>query len=248
MHANSLSRSPLHAAAMRAVFAIACSVLMVTAAAAPDCGQDELLGCLKPINLLKYVTDRRELDEVCRDLMNSLNCVDVYTQQCMTKLQRDHFMHLYSGTVTVTKEICQDGNYKEEYLVHAPCMREVNLRNEDCASDYQEAIRQNVPSAEPRSQQESDAKLQQVCCSFQQYLTCSTTAALSGCGVATANFTKHFLDRMARPLVEGHCEKFAKVCGADAGSASVGPTALLVELSLALVALLHPALALLYRT
>ena len=43
---------------------------------------------------------------------------------------------------------------------------------------------------------------------LQEYLACSQLVVNTTCGRDTAVFTAQFLDRMAAPLAQGHCENF----------------------------------------
>lgn len=185
--------------------------------------------CLQSFNILEtkelgFGASKAELHEMCNPLQKSLECVDNYTIHCMTDLQRNHFTHLYSGTTAVIRDICQEGDYREEYLVHASCMSAVT-DYEMCLTKYQQALGDKVPSVEPSSDLDSESHLRTICCSFQDYMYCSTNVVEDHCGKKTANFTKHFLGRMARPLFQGHCDKFSSDCS-SAGSLVAASTTL----------------------
>ncbi|XP_001652631.2 uncharacterized protein LOC5568971 [Aedes aegypti] len=126
-----------------AFVAMAVSVAQVTT---EDCGQEELVQCTKPLQVLSatselsFVTKKEELDKLCPDLHAGLHCIRSYTRRCMNIHQREHFNKLYHGTHEVIHELCQEGPYQEDFLRHAPCMRHVKKDYEVCAVSYQSTM------------------------------------------------------------------------------------------------------------
>ncbi|XP_029731736.2 uncharacterized protein LOC115267997 [Aedes albopictus] len=126
-----------------AFVAMAVSVTQVTT---EDCGQEELVQCTKPLQVLSatselsFVTKKEELDKLCPDLHAGLHCIRSYTRRCMNIHQREHFNKLYHGTHEVIHELCQEGPYQEDFLRHAPCMRHVKKDYEVCAVSYQSTM------------------------------------------------------------------------------------------------------------
>lgn len=133
------SRTVFHVAFV----AMAVSVAQVTT---EDCGQEELVQCTKPLQVLSatselsFVTKKEELDKLCPDLHAGLHCIRSYTRRCMNIHQREHFNKLYHGTHEVIHELCQEGPYQEDFLRHAPCMRHVKKDYEVCAVSYQSTM------------------------------------------------------------------------------------------------------------
>ncbi|XP_050091931.1 uncharacterized protein LOC126575332 [Anopheles aquasalis] len=127
-------------------------LLLVTMAAlvrqsgAEDCGQEELVQCTKPLQLLSatselsFVTKKEELDQLCPDLDAGLQCIRSFARRCMNIHQRAHFNKLYHGTSEVIHELCEEGTYQEDFLRHAPCMRHVKKEYEVCATRYQSTM------------------------------------------------------------------------------------------------------------
>lgn len=126
-----------------AFVAMAVSVTQVTT---EDCGQEELVQCTKPLQVLSatselsFVTKKEELDKLCPDLHAGLHCIRSYTRRCMNIHQREHFNKLYHGTNEVIHELCEEGPYQEDFLRHAPCMRHVKKDYEVCAVSYQSTM------------------------------------------------------------------------------------------------------------
>jgi len=77
---------------------------------------------------------------VNRELLKSVECIDRYSRLCMYHTQRAHFHHLYSGIAKVVQDLCQDGDYREEFLKHAPCMSEVTEEHEVCSRIHLQKI------------------------------------------------------------------------------------------------------------
>lgn len=109
---------------IRTVFHVAFVTMAVsiTQVTTEDCGQEELVQCTKPLQVLSatselsFVTKKEELDKLCPDLHAGLHCIRSYTRRCMNIHQRDHFNKLYHGTNEVIHELCEEGPYQEGTL------------------------------------------------------------------------------------------------------------------------------------
>ena len=100
--------------------------------------------------------------------------------------------------------MCREGPYQTLYLRHAPCMQSVQAEYQQCSTEYQARLR----LVQQEGGQSSSQEVELLCCSFQSYLSCSQQVVNSTCGRDTAVFTANFLDRMAAPLAQGHCQTF----------------------------------------
>ncbi|CRK94530.1 CLUMA_CG008033, isoform A [Clunio marinus] len=117
-----------------------------TKAQAEECGHEELNKCSKSLQALKSATDlsfapkREELAELCPDLEAGLRCIRSYTRRCMTLPQRQQFMKIYKGTDDVIRDLCREGDYQNEFLKHAACLRTVKPQHKKCEEKYQETM------------------------------------------------------------------------------------------------------------
>ncbi|XP_066996062.2 uncharacterized protein [Anabrus simplex] len=189
---------------------------------------------------IRFVTNKEELDRMCPHLNHGLICVSQYTQRCMKQEEQDQFHRLYSGTRKVIEDVCEEGQYQQEYLRHAPCVQKVRSDDENCAAKYQRElldINQETPS-NVSSQSESNKNVQKVCCSLQTYLECSERAVLTMCGPETAAFTKGLLDTMASSLIQTHCEKYPAGSEECSSSGSLRHGIGTMQLSLGLAAVI----------
>ncbi|KAG8234623.1 hypothetical protein J437_LFUL014529 [Ladona fulva] len=94
-------------------------------------------------------------------------------------------------------------------------MHSVRKDHEACMQVHQEKLMLAGGIGVPREEGGGNAPVisaEESANSFQEYLQCSKQVVLKKCGSETANFTERFLDRMASPLMELHCE------GHDVGS------------------------------
>lgn len=111
-----------------------------------DCGQEELSRCAKPLQLLQSTADlsfapkREELDKLCPEFNNGLRCIGSYTRRCMTHIQRDQFNKIYQGTNELIKDLCNEGDYQNEFLKHSSCLQTVKPRHVKCADRYQQTM------------------------------------------------------------------------------------------------------------
>ncbi|XP_069692858.1 uncharacterized protein [Periplaneta americana] len=180
-----------------------------------DCNKtEELMKCVQPMRVLTddndfgFVMNKEELDRMCPDLRHGIRCINDYTLRCMTEEKRAHFNKLYEGTTQVIQKLCTPGAYQEEFLHHAPCMKEVTTDYEDCAHKYQQKIGEvHARISEHNNKTSADIsgrekELRTVCCSFRDYLLCSQRIVMNKCGEDTAKFTEDFLNQMSFSLIQ----------------------------------------------
>lgn len=205
------------------------------------CSQEIVMGCAQPFSLLTddkemaMFRSRADLDRICPKLTEGVLCIDRFTRLCMNQQQRAHFHQLYHGTSEVIHDLCQDGEYREEFLRHAPCMSEVRSDHEVCSNVYQERMARmeqktklrtarhsqhhhnhhyrhhhhnRTAAEEDLEKQQHEDDLRTLCCSFQDYLRCSQSVVEDKCGEETARFAHGFMDRMAQSLVTSHCQAY----------------------------------------
>ncbi|XP_045591117.2 serine-rich adhesin for platelets [Procambarus clarkii] len=166
---------------------------------------------------------------MCPVLLNGLQCIDNYTRRCLTLKHREYFNKLYAGTIRVIKDLCNTkGRYQQEYIRHAPCMRQVNPKYNQCSEVYHQktaGLNQVDDAAVQLSEEQKNKNVITLCCSFQEYLQCSERVVYETCGNETALFTKEFLDRMAGPIVQDLCQAFSfslHSCLQESSTASPG--------------------------
>lgn len=58
----------------------------------------------------------------------------------MTLPQRQQFMKIYKGTDDVIRDLCREGDYQNEFLKHAACLRTVKPQHKKCEEKYQETM------------------------------------------------------------------------------------------------------------
>lgn len=49
-------------------------------------------------------------------------------------------MKIYRGTKEVIRDICREGDYQNEFLKHAACLRTVKPQHKKCEEKYQETM------------------------------------------------------------------------------------------------------------
>lgn len=113
---------------------------------AENCGQEELAKCARPFQVIQSSTDlsiatkKEDLEKICPDLNNGLQCIRSYTRRCMTLEQRNRFNKLYNGTHQFVRDLCREGEYQTEFLSHAPCLQLVRPDYEVCGRRYHHTV------------------------------------------------------------------------------------------------------------
>ncbi|EFX88172.1 hypothetical protein DAPPUDRAFT_234969 [Daphnia pulex] len=120
---------------------------------AASCQQDSLTRCTDPLKVLTnnrdlgFAASQQELNTLCPKLIDGLRCIDNFTSRCLDAQHREFFHMLYAGTKQVIVDLCEDEDYQKEYLMHAPCMRDVQSGYERCAVEYQSHVREHSSSS-----------------------------------------------------------------------------------------------------
>lgn len=77
----------------------------------------------------------------------------------MTLPQRQQFMKIYKGTDDVIRDLCREGDYQNEFLKHAGCLRTVKPQHKKCEEKYQETMLSlKTPKANHTMQNEQQAE------------------------------------------------------------------------------------------
>lgn len=212
-----------------------------------QCNMQELTDCAKPLSVLTdsgltFISNKTDLDKICPDLKEAIRCIHSFSRRCMSHEHRRHFKKLFHGTGLMVHELCRNGTYQEEYLKHAPCMTKVEPQTEVCLKRYSKAmeeIQSNTPElniSEPdtvgvlkKKREAADEGIRNVCCSFQEYVECSTHTMRRQCGAEAAEFSRNFLDRMSSSMIQLHCAEYGRrECGLISASSQIENSALAI--------------------
>lgn len=188
--------------------------VLVTLTRAEECGHEELNKCSKSLQALNSASDlnftprREELDELCPELEAGLRCISSYTRRCMTLQKRNQFMKIYKGTKEVIRDICKEGEFQNEFLKHAACLRTVKPKHKKCEEKYQETMNSIKAPKTNSTDGARDDDVKNVCCSFREYLDCSEIVTRRTCGADTGTFIRGFLKKMSSTLEEDYCQEY----------------------------------------
>ena len=71
------------------------------------------------------------------ELRMGIKCIDNFTNVCMEKHEQVVFRRIYAGITDVVQELCTRGQYQDEYLKHADCVKMVRSDYETCSKNYE---------------------------------------------------------------------------------------------------------------
>ncbi|BFG05576.1 uncharacterized protein DMAD_04276 [Drosophila madeirensis] len=232
------------------------SVLMLALAVevrSEECGQEEFTKCAEPLEMLHLTPEfsigpakREELEKLCHELRKGVRCIQSYTRRCMDLQQRNQFNKLYHGTNQFIRDLCNKGEFQEEYLKHVPCSEMAKKEFEVCATRYKETMvflkpNKNQENAENGTLNEN---IKTICCSINELVDCSEMAARRICGNEAAKFTRELVDKYANSLTKTYCEDYTRspgLCHDDSRNAA--PRLLQQSSSLLLLLLITTTLA-----
>ncbi|XP_017835945.1 uncharacterized protein LOC108595252 isoform X1 [Drosophila busckii] len=194
-----------------------------------DCGQEEFTKCAEPLEMLHLTSEfsigaakKDELDKLCHELRKGVRCIQSYTRRCMDLQQRNQFNKLYHGTNQFIRDLCNKGEFQEEYLKHAPCSEMAKKDFEVCANRYKETMVFLKPHKNQENQENGtlNENIKTICCSINELVDCSENAARKICGVEAAKFTRELVDKYANSLTKIYCEDLSRhpsICRDGAG-------------------------------
>ncbi|KAI8122470.1 uncharacterized protein LOC111684790 isoform X1 [Lucilia cuprina] len=232
--------------------AITIALALVATVNAEECGQEEFTKCAEPLEMLHLTSEfsigaakKEELDKLCHELRKGVRCIQSYTRRCMDLQQRNQFNKLYHGTNQFIRDLCNKGEFQDEYLKHAPCSEMAKREFEVCANRYKETMVFLKPNKNQESQENItiNENIKTICCSINELVDCSENAARKICGADAAKFTRELVDKYANSLTKIYCEDFTRhpeICrngDGDAGIALHSPWQLIFTLTVALFVL-----------
>lgn len=215
------------------------------------CTLQQLTDCAKPLSVLidsglTFISSQADLDKICPELRGAISCIHSHTRRCMTNNQSEHFQKLFRGTGKMVTELCVNGTFQQEYLKHAPCMKQAESENEVCLKRYARAMKEvtdNTPemdnsdpdifNALKKKREAADLGIRNVCCIFQEYVECLTHTMRRKCGEEAAKFSNKFMEKISAAMMKSHCRQYGRRhCGLTSSGTIEESTLALVLLSL----------------
>lgn len=120
---------------------------------------------------------------------------------CMQKVSHETEVcfNKYSAAMT---EIQQATNKQQE-------MAEAAQRNRYHHHHHDKNNSDNIYKYQKAKREAAHDGLKSVCCSFQEYVDCSTQTIRRACGDEAAHFSRGFLDKMASSMIKMHCMDYS---------------------------------------
>ncbi|KAL7638832.1 UNVERIFIED_CONTAM: hypothetical protein RMT77_010366 [Armadillidium vulgare] len=141
---------------------------------------------------------------MCSTMNTGFECVYDHVTRCFNKERRDLIYTLLQGTEDVIRLLCTPGDFRNNYKIHAPCMKNVSTDSRMCGPHYQMLIR----LVSPKDDVSVADTIRRQCCAYHTYLLCVTEIAESECGPNAADFIKDYSYRTAGPLIKNQCKNY----------------------------------------
>ncbi|XP_045592110.1 uncharacterized protein [Procambarus clarkii] len=164
---------------------------------------DQLQAINKDHNLA-FASTEGELNKMCSTMESGLDCVHSHVTRCFDESRQRVIYQLLTGTEDVIKSLCMAGSFRDQYLVHAACMRNLSTDNLVCGLQYKRLI----SSVNPPEKINFEDSIRQQCCAFHNYLLCVTSAAERECGTQAAHFIEEYSYRTAGPIIQTRCKVY----------------------------------------
>ncbi|KAK8403541.1 hypothetical protein O3P69_000529 [Scylla paramamosain] len=175
-----------------------------------ECDPRHLQKCMKRLEAinedhnLAFASTEPELDQMCHTMGSGLNCVKSHISRCFKVSRQQLIYQLLTGTEDVIHSLCMPGNFRDQYLQHSPCMKNLSVDPQVCGKQYHRLIN----SVDPAEKLEFEDSIRQQCCAFHNYLLCVTTAAERECSSEASYFIEEYSYRTARPIIQTRCKVY----------------------------------------
>ncbi|XP_076357500.1 uncharacterized protein LOC143250591 [Tachypleus tridentatus] len=128
-----------------------------------------------------------ELNRQCLFIKEAQQCLNNYTQRCMTSVQRELLDFVGEGTTLLIKEYCSNGtDVRRRYLEKSFCLNEATKNLSLCLSDLQVGL-DTIGVAT------FDKRVATTCCTYQRYMECVRKTVEDQCGVEAVKFLQELL-------------------------------------------------------
>ncbi|EDV37650.1 uncharacterized protein Dana_GF11308 [Drosophila ananassae] len=185
------------------------SALLLAVASSEECDLEEFSKCTEPLDMQHLTSElsvgsakKEDLMKHCQKLRKGVRCIQSFTRRCMDLQQRKQLNKLYHGTTQFIRDLCNKGEFQDDFLRHIPCLEMVRSEFEVCANRYKETM---VLLKENGTLNEN---IKTICCSINELVDCSGNAARRICANEAAKFTHELVDKYANSLTKIYCEDF----------------------------------------
>ncbi|XP_017079372.1 uncharacterized protein LOC108113326 [Drosophila eugracilis] len=208
------------------------ALLLLSVANSEECGHEEFTKCSEPLDMLHLTSNfsigaakKDELDKLCHELRKGVRCIQSYTRRCMDLQQRNEFNKLYHGTNQFIRDLCNKGEFQEQYLKHSHCSEIAKREFEVCSNRYRDTMVFLNPNKNQETSENGtvNENIKTICCSISELLDCSEDAAKKVCGHEAAKFTRELVDKYANGLTKIYCVNFTRnpgICRKGDGNGS----------------------------
>ncbi|OQV24256.1 hypothetical protein BV898_01796 [Hypsibius exemplaris] len=179
---------------------------------AEHCHQNELQQCMehvKPIMqnvTIGFAANAEQLNTVCKLFKEGMTCIDKFVIRCFQESQRILFRENMAGVKEVMTKLCEDGEYRKEYLTHADCFRSVAPQYEECGGVFRTSV-----GTINQNRADTADKLSQMCSALHRFLECAYGLTSQHCGDkgrTASEFLRSYTEKAVGSLITSTCRKF----------------------------------------
>ncbi|XP_042207587.1 uncharacterized protein LOC121856257 [Homarus americanus] len=128
----------------------------------------------------------KQLANTCRTFKGGMRCVDGYTAQCMSQVERAGLEENLKGARYTLAFLCDDPIFQREYLSHGECIKEVREDWDRCHNHFKHLVGlQHTHANLTQAQRDHN-----ICCIREGFLNCVYGMSYLKCGKLEAVFLK----------------------------------------------------------
>ncbi|XP_013781228.1 uncharacterized protein LOC106465549 [Limulus polyphemus] len=144
-----------------------------------------------------------ELDTQCATIRDVQHCIQNYTQNCMTAVQRELMGFFSEGSERLLEDYCTSGtDVRKRYLENSACLSEANKETRHCLTDLRNGL-------EVIGTSEFDKRVPTACCSYQRYMECVEKTVEDKCGADSVTFLQELLRTAVSRLPDIVCTGYS---------------------------------------
>jgi len=170
------------------------------------------------------ITTDAGIDELCKTVSGSMDCIKGFMKKCGTPIQRELFDFMLEQFVESVNLFCNTGETRKTFLEHSPCINSKVLvtkaYHKNCVNDIfaaldkgQRLFNSTLDDPELFNFEKTSAKglsdklLDLSCCSYNRFDKCSNDLIVKECGQGAVDAMNNFAQKTFGGSMNRFCPK-----------------------------------------
>lgn len=132
-----------------------------------------------------------------------MNCIDDYSESCLTNEQRKKVENSVMGAKYTFKFLCDDARFKAEYLKYTTCLKGIKGSWNACAGQFASLVKEEFA----KTNVSKASRLLELCCARHGFINCVLVTTRLKCRKEETLFITRIADTLSNMRVYSpHCK------------------------------------------